>query len=550
MTAGYSVLELSTAVKPWLLRRSARRRGVERVTYLDPDIQVFDSLDGGRRAAARAPARRQPASHRADAARRPPPSRDRHPHRRLVQPRLCRVRRRAETPRGCSTGGPSGWPRTASSPPRRGYFVDQRWMDFAPGLVEASTSCATRATTSPTGTCAGRELRGAPATATRSTAARCASSTSAAMTRHGPQLLSKHQDRIQLERAAGCCSSSATAMRARSSARGTTDWSRAAVRASGRFRTARRSTRSRAGSTGTPRATATARPTTTSSRRRRSARVPRLPEWARGAGRRERGHALSGGAVRERGRDLRLAFPDLDGPDGSRLVAWAQVFGSATGTVPPALLPLGGGNAEDAAICPGREHRGLLQGGDGRRRARPPARSGARDAGDPAWRRTTLHPDASPEDESLRPRDDRRHGKAALQPDVRQRRRDRRRGRAAGPEDSSAAALHDRLLGLGGQRVPRPSGSAPSAPERGLGGQPARARRGGAKAARCLCVDDPAAGVAARAKRTGWNRLSGLPEGFRFLFAFDYFSVFERKNPLAAIEAFTRAFEPGSGAVR
>jgi glycosyltransferase involved in cell wall biosynthesis len=39
----------------------------------------------------------------------------------------------------------------------------------------------------------------------------------------------------------------------------------------------------------------------------------------------------------------------------------------------------------------------------------------------------------------------------------------------------------------------------------------------------------------------------GLPDGFRFLFAFDYLSVFERKNPLATIDAFTRAFEPGSG---
>lgn len=41
----------------------------------------------------------------------------------------------------------------------------------------------------------------------------------------------------------------------------------------------------------------------------------------------------------------------------------------------------------------------------------------------------------------------------------------------------------------------------------------------------------------------------GLPEGFRFLFAFDYLSVFERKNPIATVEAFTRAFPPGSGAV-
>lgn len=40
----------------------------------------------------------------------------------------------------------------------------------------------------------------------------------------------------------------------------------------------------------------------------------------------------------------------------------------------------------------------------------------------------------------------------------------------------------------------------------------------------------------------------GLPEGFVFLFMFDYHSVFERKNPLAAIEAFRLAFEPGKGA--
>ncbi len=39
----------------------------------------------------------------------------------------------------------------------------------------------------------------------------------------------------------------------------------------------------------------------------------------------------------------------------------------------------------------------------------------------------------------------------------------------------------------------------------------------------------------------------GLPEGFLFLFAFDYLSVFERKNPLALVEAFSRAFAPGEG---
>jgi glycosyltransferase involved in cell wall biosynthesis len=40
----------------------------------------------------------------------------------------------------------------------------------------------------------------------------------------------------------------------------------------------------------------------------------------------------------------------------------------------------------------------------------------------------------------------------------------------------------------------------------------------------------------------------GLPEGFMFLFAFDFVSS-ERKNPGAVLEAFTRAFEPGEGPV-
>jgi glycosyltransferase involved in cell wall biosynthesis len=39
----------------------------------------------------------------------------------------------------------------------------------------------------------------------------------------------------------------------------------------------------------------------------------------------------------------------------------------------------------------------------------------------------------------------------------------------------------------------------------------------------------------------------GVPEGFFFLFSFDYLSVFERKNPLALVEAFMRAFTPGEG---
>jgi len=39
----------------------------------------------------------------------------------------------------------------------------------------------------------------------------------------------------------------------------------------------------------------------------------------------------------------------------------------------------------------------------------------------------------------------------------------------------------------------------------------------------------------------------GMPEGFCFLFVFDYRSIFKRKNPLGLVEAFRRAFEPGEG---
>jgi SAM-dependent methyltransferase/glycosyltransferase involved in cell wall biosynthesis len=45
MAAIYDVLELSTAVKPWLLRYLLDERSLERVAYLDPDIRVYDRLD-------------------------------------------------------------------------------------------------------------------------------------------------------------------------------------------------------------------------------------------------------------------------------------------------------------------------------------------------------------------------------------------------------------------------------------------------------------------------------------------------------------------------
>lgn len=45
MATSYSVLELSTAVKPWLLRYLLNERGMESLVYLDPDIRIFSSID-------------------------------------------------------------------------------------------------------------------------------------------------------------------------------------------------------------------------------------------------------------------------------------------------------------------------------------------------------------------------------------------------------------------------------------------------------------------------------------------------------------------------
>jgi glycosyltransferase involved in cell wall biosynthesis len=45
MAAAYDVTELSTAVKPWLLRHLLARDDCESVTYLDPDIWVTDDLE-------------------------------------------------------------------------------------------------------------------------------------------------------------------------------------------------------------------------------------------------------------------------------------------------------------------------------------------------------------------------------------------------------------------------------------------------------------------------------------------------------------------------
>jgi glycosyltransferase involved in cell wall biosynthesis len=46
---------------------------------------------------------------------------------------------------------------------------------------------------------------------------------------------------------------------------------------------------------------------------------------------------------------------------------------------------------------------------------------------------------------------------------------------------------------------------------------------------------------------TGVELDLGIPDGFRFLFMFDFFSTIQRKNPVGLVEAFSTAFAPGEG---
>lgn len=134
MAAVYDVLELSTAVKPWLLRTLLERTQGAGIVYLDPDIEIFGSLE--------------------------PVEELMHqgglvliPHVTAPMPRD--GRKPSETDiliAGAFNLGFMGlgnddaaqalldwWSERLRTDcrvdPERGFFVDQRWMDFAPGIV-------------------------------------------------------------------------------------------------------------------------------------------------------------------------------------------------------------------------------------------------------------------------------------------------------------------------------------------------------------------------------------------------------------------------------
>jgi SAM-dependent methyltransferase/glycosyltransferase involved in cell wall biosynthesis len=133
MSARYDVLELSTAVKPWLLRQQLRS-GTEAITYLDPDIQVFGSLESLDREAREhglvlTPHNTEPI----------PDDGERPTQIDIMIAGVYNLGYVSMGARGETDKLLEWWcerlTRDCRVDPVYGYFVDQRWFDLAPGFV-------------------------------------------------------------------------------------------------------------------------------------------------------------------------------------------------------------------------------------------------------------------------------------------------------------------------------------------------------------------------------------------------------------------------------
>ncbi|HUJ12711.1 MAG TPA: glycosyltransferase [Thermoanaerobaculia bacterium] len=133
MAAIYDVTELATAVKPWVFEHLFAR-GASVVIYLDPDIEVFDSL-GPLEGLART--HRMVLTPHITA---PLPRDGQRPDERDVLMagiyNLGFLALSAETAKTFIPWWGERLRRDCLNDPAAGLFVDQRWIDFAPGLFE------------------------------------------------------------------------------------------------------------------------------------------------------------------------------------------------------------------------------------------------------------------------------------------------------------------------------------------------------------------------------------------------------------------------------
>ena len=313
--------------------------------------------------------------------------------------------------------------------PERGYFVDQRWMDLAPGLIPSlfvlrdpgyNVAYWNLSSRDVRRTGDGYTVNGRPLRFFHFSGYDPAQ----------PQLLSKHQDRIELD-ASPSCASCATATPERWPPRDTTDAAGSptpsaalpdGIPLDGAARTVYREA-VKAG-------TMSAADIFTEGGGRDFVAYLSAPATARWRPRRD---ALPRGRT-GLATDLADAFPDLDGADGDRLVAWAQL---SPAEVPPTLL---GGGSASAPHRPGVNVAGYFEGVMGVGEHARQLAAALRTQGIPVAT-TTLHPEAAPEDHGLADARERQSGPLrVLQPAVRERRLRARRRRSARRGRSSRTA--------------------------------------------------------------------------------------------------------------
>lgn len=534
MAALYHVLELSTAVKPWLLRYLLNVRGCQTLAYLDPDIQLFDPLDELEALL--------------------------HEHRLVVTPHLTAPmprdgRRPSETDILVAGTYNLGFIGLAPGPdtdalldwwgerletdcvvaPERGYFVDQRWIDFAPGLVPSLHVLRDPGYNVAYWNLPSRQVRragegwqvdGRPLRFFHFSG----------FDPRQPEKLSKHQDRVRLAEHPGVrelCRRYAELLLARGfdAARG---WSYGfdelpdGTRVDAAIRLAFRR--------GVEAGALTRGPFSQPG-------ADELQRWltapANGAG--PNRYLL---ALRETRPQLQHAFPNVPGTDEARFEAWAQALGPAQMDLPPTLVAPAANGATRRRRGPGVNVSGYFESVLGVGEAARQVVDALETAGVTVSTVGLVAGRSQQEQTLARERaSDERHpvNLICVNADVLPAFADE-----MGPEFFAGRYS----IGLWWWEVS-------TFPERWLSAfdELDEVWVGSRHVADALTPVSPVPvfqivqPVARVDPPAGIDRGAlGMPDGFVFLFSFDYNSVFERKNPLAVVEAFSAAFPPGSGA--
>jgi glycosyltransferase involved in cell wall biosynthesis len=535
MVCLYSVLELSTAVKPFFLAHLMEQRGLERVAYLDPDIRVHGDLSEIERLLADNTMVVTP--HLTE----PLPRDGHHP----TETEILMSGSFNLGFLGLSRGEGSRmlldwWGERLATDcivdPKAGLFVDQRWMDFSPGLVDsfhvlrdpgfniAYWNLSTRELTR-----SGDQWRvnGGPLRFFHFSG----------YDPDHPERLSKHQDRIEIG-ASGELRRICDAYGAELLANGYREvkqWPYSwgvlpngiavddAVRAGYRQGFERE---------------ALAEPPF--SERGAAELVEWLNEPADEGG--TQGVTRYLAAFRDSRLDLLRDFPDLDGPSGGRLVAWAEVYGR--GLLPDALLPGAGGANGGAPLHAGVNMAGYFRSVLGVGEHARLMLDGLQAAGVPV---ATIGLVASGTEQLDGPYesgdgDDAPHAinLVSVNADVLP---------AFALQMGHAFFQNRYTIGLWAWEVtPFPERYVDAfdhVDEVWVLSEHVRAAIQPLSPVPVLTVPLP---IELPPFEPRTRAQLGVPGDFLFLFAFDYDSVVERKNPVGLIEAFKQAFEPGSGA--